>query len=124
MDFGDLILLIIGGIAGYVYREIILFKDLVKITKHLNKKLHEEHVMENKISIREIKNLKHEIVNEIHYFYSADAKFVCQGSTLENAAKNFTMICGKDNSGCFTHFQLNKKMYFINDECVENFPNE
>lgn len=58
--------------------------------------------------------LKHEIINQCHYFYhETDNTFVCQGSTLEDAALRFNETI-KDFVGCFVHAN-DKQIYCFVD---------
>jgi hypothetical protein len=66
--------------------------------------------------------LKHEIINQCHYFYhETDNTFVCQGSTLEDAALRFNETI-KDFVGCFVHAN-DKQVYCFVDGRVANVDN-
>lgn len=109
---------------GYIYREIILVKDMLRITKNLDKKIVQEikrnMVKEGDVTIKKIKKLKHEIIDGIHYFYAEkDNSFACQGITLDVAAENYSVVNGKDTLGYFQHPELQKEYCFINGQCVE-----
>ena len=64
--------------------------------------------------------LTHEIVNNVHYFYSKeDDTFICQGNTLEEAATRYSEL-NKDSSGCFVHSVDGKLYCFFNGKVLEN----
>lgn len=119
---------VIAFVAGYVYRSVILMKDLVRVSKELDNKLTDKikslNHSSDTVTVRDIKKLKHEIINDVHYFFvENDNQFVCQGTTLGEAAKNYTMAAGIDTLGVFNHLEQNKEYCFVNNECLE-FINE
>lgn len=128
----ETIIFIIGPIvaffAGYIYRETLLLKDLVNVSNKLNQEISKEikkSVPNNSdLVVKDIKHLKHEIIDDIHYFFvEKDNTFACQGKTLTEAAINYTFAQGKDILGHFTHFDQNKNYCFVNNQCLE-FINE
>lgn len=64
-----------------------------------------------------IQEIKHEIYEDIHYFYDSDDNFICQGSSLDEAAKNYSYMNGKNFIGLFVNKQDNKNMCFFDNEC-------
>lgn len=127
----DIVLLILPFIAfysGYLYRDIQLIKDMQDVAKNLDEtlsnKIKETAPNHPNVTVRDIKKLKHEIHNEVHYFFiEKDDQFICQGQSLVEAAKNYTKAVGRDNLGVFKHLEQNKEYCFVNSECLE-FINE
>lgn len=114
--------------GGYIYRDFLLFKDLRRVAKQLDdtlsNKLKETIPNHPGVTVNEIKKLKHEIHYGVHYFFvENNNQFVCQGQSLIEAAKNYTLAVGKDNLGVFNHSEQNKEYCFVNSECLE-FINE
>lgn len=119
---------IVAFFAGYIYRDFLLVKDLTRVSKQLDEtlsnKIKETAPNHPNVTVRDIKKLKHEIHNDVHYFFvEKDDQFICQGPTLIEAAKNYTSAAGKDNLGVFKHLEQNKEYCFVNNECLE-FINE
>lgn len=103
---------------GYIYREVQFYKELHAIK--LNFQNTADEIYKPKHGIKEIKFLKHEIVDGIHYFYGADdGVFAGQGATLEDAAKHFNVNHGKNKMGYFEHTIHGKRYYFVDCQCVE-----
>lgn len=67
--------------------------------------------------VKAIDELKVEKYNDVYYFFDEKSdQFSGQGSSLEQAARHFTLLRGSDILGCFA---LNDKKYcFINNECL------
>lgn len=105
----------------------------MKISKNIknNPKLSEmlvhrdiESKEDDNLSIKEMHKLKHEVVNDIHYFYLEENNgFVCQGNTLAEAAQNYTLSKGKDTLGWFVHVETNSILCFNDNQCMEFRPN-
>lgn len=115
---------IVCFMAGYVYRETLLFRDMMRVAKNLDRQLAEEikkNIPDNpNITVKKIRKLKHEIINDVHYFFTEkDDTFICQGSTLEIAAENYCATQGKDSLGYFKHPELDREYCFVNCQCVE-----
>jgi hypothetical protein len=122
------LLLIIAFVAGYVYRDFQFFrtmsqmpdKDLIKLQSNLQVELKKINQELNSLGVKNVYKLKHEIVSDVHYFFTEnDDTFVGQGKTLEDAAAHYTKLQGKDVLGWFTHIQQNKNYCFVNDKCME-----
>lgn len=123
-EFIGFIVIILAFCAGYIYREIKLIKELVAINSGLKKELQKQDDSVGELGLRDITKLKHEIISGIHYFYEETGDtFVAQGKTLEEAAKHYTSLKGKDILGWFQHPELNKNFCFVNNQCME-FRNE
>lgn len=119
---------IVAFYAGYIYRDILLFRDMNRVAENLDKalttKIKEATPNHPNVTVKDIRKLKHEIHNGTHYFFiEKDDQFVCQGQSLVEAAKNYTLIVGKDNLGVFKHLEQDKEYCFVNSECLE-FINE
>lgn len=119
---------IVAFFSGYVYRDVLLFKDMKRVSENLDKalsdKIKEAAPNHPNVTVKDIRKLKHEIHNGVHYFFvDKDDQFVCQGQSLVEAAKNYTIVSGKDNLGVFNHLEQNKEYCFVNSECLE-FINE
>jgi hypothetical protein len=111
-------------IAGYIYRDILLFRDLMDQAKHIDKLLTEEIKKKlpnsESIIVRDIRKLKHEMINGIHYFFlEKDDAFACQGKTLTEAAANYALTNGNDILGVFNHLELKKNYCFVESQCLE-----
>lgn len=123
MNIIDIISIIGAFFLGYMYREFILIKDLMKVSKNLQEKVIQRKEAEESMNIKQMHKLKHEVVNDIHYFYLEETNnFVCQGETLEDAAKHYTLSQGKDTLGWFFHQQTNTILCFNDDQCMEFKP--
>ena len=106
--------------AGYIYRDFQLFKQLTAANHKLEDELKKTNQQLLDIGVKNIYKLKHEILNDVHYFYTEkDNAFVAQGQTLGDAAKNYTVTQGRDILGWFKHNELDKKYCFVNNECME-----
>lgn len=116
----DLINAAIIFFCGYQYRNITLVKDIKKVTTELNQKLTETKSSEPQVVVKDIKTLSHEIHGGIHYFFLENSNtFVAQGQSLQDAAKHYTKLVGRDVLGCFLHSESKVKYCFVNDECME-----
>lgn len=134
MDFWEIISYTIVFILGYIYREFILFRDLMKISNNIknnpklsdmlvHREIDESSAVDTDNAPIQLQKLKHEVVNDIHYFYLEENNgFICQGKTLSEAAKNYASIKGNNAMGWFLDTQSNKIFYFSNNECVEHQP--
>jgi len=119
---------VIAFVAGYVYRDFLLIKEMTEIATSLNQnvdqKLKKIVPDDQALNIKDINSLKHEIINGVHYFFlESDDTFVCQGISLHEAAINYTLKNGSDIIGHFQHPELEKRYCFVNKQCLE-FVNE
>jgi len=62
---------------------------------------------------KDVININHEVVGEIHIFYRDDGTFLCQGISLEDAAKKFAEASKTPKLGLVTT-STGKKMAVIN----------
>lgn len=106
--------MLVGFVIGYIYKQLTDFQQ-----KIIMQKLQEKKPDADTLGIKSYKQLKHEIVGDVHYFYLAeDDTFVAQGRSLEEAAKHFTYNQGEDNLGYWKHSD-NKDYCFVNSEYME-----
>jgi hypothetical protein len=110
----------ISFVAGYLYREMKLIKELIEVNKKLEHEVKKTKEQVLDVGVKDICKLNHEILDGVHYFYlDADSTFVAQGRTLNDAAQHYTVVQGRDIIGWFMHMELNKKYCFVNNECME-----
>lgn len=89
------------------------------------KKLVVDGVPENKagyvsLKVSKFTMLKHEVINGVHYFFTDSGDdFVCQGASLSDAAKNFTINQGAESLGIFHNTQDQKSYCFVDYEYGE-----
>lgn len=124
MDFISIIMFVLLGIAiGYIYREIVFLKEIVNLVNKLNRKVQEEiHLSTNdkKVAVKQVKKLKHEIINDVNYFFlDENNTFIGQGRTLPEAALQCYVSLGNDVMGFFVHADSEQKFCFVNKECLE-----
>lgn len=118
--FFDLLNAVIIFFCGYQYRNITLLRDVKKVTLALNEKLADNSCEDPQVVVKDVKSLKHEIHDSTHYFFLEDTNtFVGQGQSLQDAAKHYTKLVGRDVLGCFLHSESKVKYCFVNDECME-----
>ena len=129
MDFFVIFAVIVASmIAGYMLRDILLMRTLIKRLEQQAKNVaieptasvHQQN-QETESQIYNGMNLTHEIIDERHYFYDeADSTFVCQGSTLEDAAVAYSKRQGQDYVGMFSHHESNKQYFFLQGQVHES----
>lgn len=106
-------------IAGYIYREIKFIMD-VRLIGDLMRDAEKITPDGDDIQVKNINQLRHEIVDGVNYFYTdVGGGFAGQGSSLEDAAVHFTHLHGKDILGWFQHVERGTKYCFINGQCLE-----
>lgn len=107
----------VGFVAGYLYCILSLRKELIKLNSELEDALK---VTENK-NITAVKFptlLKLETINNVHYFFdSSNDHFVCQGNTLEEAAKNYKLA--RDDTGYFFIGSDTQTLYYFQDGALK-----
>ena len=129
MDFFVIFGLVSAGIvAGYMWRDFMLARGLIKrleqqaknVTTEPTASVHQQN-QETESQIYNGMNLIHEIIDERHYFYDeADSTFVCQGSTLQDAAVAYSKRQGQDYVGMFSHHESNKQYFFLQGQVHES----
>lgn len=129
MDFFVIFGLVSAGIvAGYMWRDFMLVRGLIKRLEQQAKNATTEPTVsvhqqdqETESQIYNGMNLIHEIIDERHYFYDeADSTFVCQGSTLQDAAVAYSKRQGQDYVGMFSHYESNKQYFFLQGQVHES----
>lgn len=129
MDFFVIFGLVSAGIvAGYMWRDFMLVRGLIKRLEQQAKNATTEPTVsvhqqdqETESQIYNGMNLIHEIIDERHYFYDeADSTFVCQGSTLQDAAAAYSKRQGDDYVGMFSHYESNKQYFFLQGQVHES----
>lgn len=129
MDFFVIFGLVSAGIvAGYMWRDFMLVRGLIKRLEQQAKNATTEPTVsvhqqdqETESQIYNGMNLIHEIIDERHYFYDeADSTFVCQGSTLQDAAVAYSKRQGDDYVGMFSHHESNKQYFFLQGQVHES----
>ena len=119
MDFSEIIIVVGSFIAGYLYREFILVKDLLKISKNFEKNFVVGPTPDSPPTT-EIQRLRYETVDGVNYWYNeSDNTFVCQGSTFEEAAKHWTLTQGPVAIGFFIDKKTDTVLCFANNSCTE-----
>lgn len=130
------IAMVIGFGIGVVYSYVRAFKILEQELWDLHEKAAINSNTDTDLKVRLIdKNntdqqylvsgveLTHEIVDGIHLFYlkSSDGsrKFVCQGSSLENAAVAYQLSSMKSHVAIFINSVTNKQSAFMNGQYYE-----
>jgi hypothetical protein len=111
---------VIWFIAGYVYRNIQLVREIRQMLKNvdgLKIKFVDENGQEitrdNHSEIRPVLTLKHEIIDGGHYFYYDDNTFACQGPTLEAAALQYQESNRDQTVAEFVHAENRQTYYFV-----------
>jgi hypothetical protein len=105
--------------AGVIYREWLLMRDIKRVLGNLNNiqlKAIEDRFqdIERKIgSVKPVSTLKHEVINDCHYFYYEDDSFACQGLTLEEAAEKFKSATNNERVAEFIDTRDQKTYYFV-----------
>lgn len=129
MDFFVIFGLVSAGIvAGYMWRDFMLVRGLIKRLEQQAKNATTEPTVsvhqqdqETESQIYNGMNLIHEIIDERHYFYDEeDSTFVCQGSTLQDAAVAYSKRQGQDYVGMFSHYESNKQYFFLQGQVHES----
>lgn len=114
------IMIPIAFFAGYMYREVKLLSQLATAKTAPNVKLQEADNALAELGVKDVKQLKHETIDDLHYFFTENnTTFVGQGKTLEEAAKHYEKLQGKDMLGWFKHNQQEKNYCFVNGKCLE-----
>lgn len=138
MEFFYLIAIIFAFIAGTIYRDFMFYKRAIDVLRFLNSgktmtaKEAIEQVCQVKLELKmmnkndaempvsSVVKLKHEVVNDVHYFFTAEGdKFVAQGKTLEEAALHYTKESGADSVGFFKHVTQQKMFCFVDNKCMD-----
>jgi|LakMenEpi03Aug12_release.lakeMendotaPanAssembly.Ray.scaffolds.fasta_scaffold236388_3 hypothetical protein len=103
--------------AGVIYREWLLMRDIKRVLGNLHNlkdiqgKIND---LENKVSqIKPVSTLKHEVINDTHYFFYEDDSFACQGATLEEAAQVFKTATNNEQVAEFVDTRDQKTYYFV-----------
>lgn len=113
--FTFIVFIFVGFVFGYLYRELVFFKDLLRISKNISKIREAKEDLDDKV-----KPLRHEIIGDMHYFYHAkDDNFVCQGLTLTDAAVAFAKITNPEQHAIFKSAEDDKFYVFVNNQCLE-----
>ena len=105
--------------AGVAYREWILMRDIKRVLSNLNNvqlKAIEDRFqdIERKIgSVKPVSTLKHEVINNTHYFFYEDDSFACQGTTIEEAAQVFKTATNNEQVAEFVDTRDQKTYYFV-----------
>lgn len=106
---------VIGFFTGYILREVIMVRDLLRVRTNLNAIAQAKQTEQ-----RRVKTLKHEVITDVHYFYlEEDQSFICQGPSLDEAAFAFTQVQGKNQLGVFKSAENGKFYVFANNKCLE-----
>jgi hypothetical protein len=133
-----LITFILGFVVGIVYRDFAIYKRAVHLMKMLQrgKQVSAKEALEHlcgakfeitlmnkndpSMAVSKITKLKHEVVNDVHYFFTVDDdKFVAQGFTLEEAAIHYSKESGKESVGFFVHATQQKMLCFVDNKCMD-----
>lgn len=107
-----IVVMIVGWFGGYFYAHYVIIQDINKVSSTLKNKIEQRETDSNDIT-RDGMMLVHEIINDVHYFFDKeDNSFICQGSSLEDAATAFnSRISGL--VACFKHITDNQYYCFI-----------
>lgn len=102
-------------VAGYIYAIHRMQKQAEKLIRALLQQQSAESVQ-----TRTAIALNHEIINEVHYFYKVDDHaFVCQGSSLQEAADAYSKR-ESTHVGMFKNITDSKMYYFIDGKVVSD----
>lgn len=113
-------------LVGYIYRGYVIAKTVERLITAADKK-HQN--MIDRLSSADIGTvnealteatrmlnitlLKHEEINNQHFFYTKDTDtFVCQGNTLEEACENYHIV-NKESIGCVADPEKLSEGFFI-----------
>lgn len=112
-------------VLGYVYAIKRISKKSKDFLEHIQKSALEKQGFKitefegNQVIARTGIELVHEVINNTHYFYKEhDMSFVCQGNSLEEAAKVFHERNG-NTAGYFINTIDNKTLYFIDGKILD-----
>lgn len=118
-DILGVITLVAVFLAGYIYREFKFINDWVKLNTSLQSQLQGVDAQLKEKGVREVRQLNHEIIDGVNYFFTTDGSFAGQGTTLDDAAKHWTQISGPEQLGLFKHVESNEEFYFLNNQCLQ-----
>lgn len=115
MDFIWLMLLCAAYFAGgYLYA----MRRMRKQAEDLIRAMLEKQPSAETVQTRTAIVLNHEIINGVHYFYKVDDHaFVCQGSSLQEAAAAY-LKRESTHVGMFKNSADNKMYYFIDGKVI------
>lgn len=103
--------------AGYFVCYISILRS---IGRRLLEEQHRLQTTKQPTIINNMVKLKHEVVDGINYFYEEDTdNFVVQGTTLDDAAKNYTLTEGADSLGIFYSKQDKKSYCFYKGKLMD-----
>ena len=112
-----IVVMVVCWVGGYFHAHYVIIQDINKISSTLKNKI-QSHKNDNDVITRDGMMLVHEIINDVHYFFDKkDNSFICQGSSLEDAATTFnSRINGL--VACFKHVADNQYYCFIDGNVV------
>lgn len=118
MDFISLIIFFtvacIAFYAGKLYTEVKILKNIME--GMLARQHAEEMVARAKSLFVPINPVKHEVIDQIHYFFTSDDHFICQGSNFDEAIQKLK----EKGTGCkFKHAETGVHYLFIDGELKE-----
>lgn len=122
LTISSLLLLYIGFKLGIFYENYKMHKLVEKLLEddtlnsEIDRLAHQMNQREKGVLYAEGRTLKLEIINNNYYFYfEDDDSFACQGTDLEQAAKNFCMKWGNKFAGITV---VDKQRYAFYDDSL------
>lgn len=113
----DILITLAVFAAGYLVCYISILRS---IGRRLLEQRHAEEIKKNMKVINHTVKLKHEVIDGVNYFYEDSTdNFIAQGTTLDDAAKNYTMSAGPDSLGVFYSKQDKKAYCFYNGKLMD-----
>lgn len=107
----------VGFVAGYLYCILSLRKELIRLNTELENTLVDSQT-KNVPAIKFPTLLKLETINNVHYFFdSVNNHFVCQGTTFEEAARNYKL--SRNDTGYFFVDSDTQTLYYFENGTVK-----
>lgn len=115
------IFLVIGFGIGYIYREITLIRYVAKMTMEMSdREKARPREQTDQLEISDIKKLKHEVINNVNYFYCEESgTFMGQGESFDQAAVQCSKTLGNHVIGIFSSAEDKQNYCFVDGKCCE-----